>query len=420
MRAEIRSAVIVAAAAASLMAITMGSRSSFGLFVSPLNTATGLGLITISFAAALNQLLWGAAQPFVGALSDRFGASRVLATGGLLLAAGTAMIPFAQSGAGLVFGFSMMAIAGAAAGGNGLLLGEVSRRVSPEQRGLAVGIVGAGGSIGQLVLGPGTQGLISSVGWEAAMFGLAALALLGLPLAMVFRTPVRTTPCDTCDKPPSSVRTALASPAFWYISGGFFVCGFHVAFLTSHMPGVIALCGLSPGISGWWLAIVGMCNIIGSIAAGAAIRRGSMRRALMVLYGLRAVGVALFLALPKSEWVVLGFAGWMGLTYMATLPPTAGLIGKLFGLERMATVLGAVMFVHQTGAFLGVWLGGIVVTISGSYDWIWYADIVLAVLAAAIHLPLREDARPARTKQSGDAAGQVAMPTGPQLQPSAG
>lgn len=420
MRAEIRSAVIVAAAAASLMAITMGSRSSLGLFVSPLNTATGLGLITISFAAALNQLLWGAAQPFVGALSDRLGAARVLATGGLLLAAGTAMIPFAQSGAGLVFGFAMIAIAAAAAGSNGLLLGEVSRRVSAEQRGLAMGVVGAGGSIGQLVLGPGTQGLISSAGWEAALFGLAALALLGLPLAMVFRIPARPTPCDMCDETSSSVRTVLVSPAFWYISGGFFVCGFHVAFLTSHMPGVIALCGLSPGISGWWLAIVGFCNIVGSIAAGATIRRGSMRRALMVLYGLRALGVALFLALPKSEWVVLGFAGWMGLTYMATLPPTAGLIGKLFGLRRMATLLGVVMFVHQIGAFLGVWLGGIVVTVSGSYDWIWYADITLAMLAVAIHLPLREDAGPARTKPSGDAMAGAAMSTGPQLQPSAG
>ncbi len=390
MKAEVRSAMAVAGAAALLMAITMGSRSSFGLFVSPLNTATGLGLATISFAAAMNQLMWGVAQPFVGALSERFGAMRVIACGGLLLAAATAALPFLNGGPELVFGFSLIAIAGAAAGSNGLLLGEVSRRVAEQRRGLAVGIVGAGGSAGQLVLGPGTQGLISTAGWQGALTALALLALLAVPLAWVFRTPAQVRGGQPAADPDVPVRAALRSRAFWIVTGGFFVCGFHVAFLTSHMPGVIALCGLPPVVSGWWLGIVGLCNIVGSIAAGAAIRRGSMRRALMVLYGLRALGVALFLMLPKNTGTVLGFAAWMGLTYMATLPPTAGLIGRLFGVRRMATLLGVVMFVHQIGAFLGVWLGGLVVAANGDYEWIWIADVVLSLLAAAVHLPLRE------------------------------
>lgn len=393
--------LLVAFAAATLMAVTMGSRSSFGLFVSPINTATGLGLVTISFAAAFNHLLWGFAQPLAGLAAERFGVARVIMTGCVALAIVTALLPFARSATELVLVLSLLAVTGAAAGSNGILLGEVSRRVDVAQRGIAVGIVGAGGSMGQLVLGPTTQGMISWAGWQAAMFALAALALLAAPLAWVFRrTSSVTTPTSTASAG-MPVRDALASPAFWLIALGFGVCGFHVSFLISHMPGVIAACGLPPGVSGWWIAVVGLCNVVGSLAAGFMIRRGSMRRALMVLYALRAAGVALFLMLPKTEWVLLGFAGWMGLTYMATLPPTAGLVGKLFGLRHMATLLGVVMMVHQVGAFAGVWLGGIAVSVSGHYDWIWYADIVLALLAVALHLPVREMASPAGTSRTG-------------------
>lgn len=380
----------IALAAAALMAITMGSRSSFGLFVAPLNAATGLGLVTISFAVAVNQLLWGLAQPFVGLVAERHGSARVIAAGGLGLAMGSALLPFVGSAAELVLALALLAFAGAAAGSNGLLLGEVGRRVSPERRGLALGIVSAGGSAGQLLLGPTSQGMITSAGWQSAMLGLAALALLALPLALMFRTPARAPAAVGEESPSVPVRAALTCPAFWFVTGGFFVCGFHVSFLISHMPGVIADCGLPAGLAGWWIAVVGLCNIIGSLLAGAAIRRGSMRRALMLLYALRALGVVTFLALPKTDWVMLGFAAWMGLTYMATLPPTVGLVGKLFGLRHLATLVGVVMLVHQIGAFLGVWLGGIVLTVTGSYDWMWHADIVLALLAVAIHLPLVE------------------------------
>lgn len=403
-------ALAVTLAAALLMAIAMGSRSSFGLFVSPMNSTTGLGLVTISFAVAINQLLWGFAQPLVGMAADRYGSARIIAIGCLALAAGTALVSFARTGGELVFALAAVAIATAAAGGNGMLLGEVSRRASPAQRGLMVGVVGAGGSAGQLLLGPGTQSMIATLGWQGAMLGLAGLALLAIPLALVFRASPQATRATPSDPESGAARAALASPAFWCISGGFFVCGFHVAFLTSHMPGVIALCGLPASVAGVWLAIVGACNMVGSLAAGAAIRCGSMRHALMLLYVLRAIGVALFLVLPKNEWVVLGFAGWMGLTYMATLPPTAGLVGKLFGLRSMATLLGVVMMVHQVGAFLGVWLGGIVVTVSGSYDWIWYADILLALLAVLLHVPVREHAASPRL-QAPAGATVIATPT---------
>lgn len=169
------------------------------------------------------------------------------------------------------------------------------------------------------------------------------------------------------------------------------MCGFHVAFLTAHMPSVIGLCGLSSPLSGYWLAVLGVCNIAGSVVSGMVMRRVSMPAMLTSLYLMRALGVAAFLCMPKTSAVLLGFAAWMGLTYMATLPPTTGLVGKLFGLQRVATLLGIVMLVHQIGAFLGVWLGGLVASRNGDYTWMWYADIVVALVAAAIHLALRED-----------------------------
>ena len=239
------------AAAAVLMAITMGSRSAFGLFVSPLNTATGLGLATISLAGALSQLGWGLAQPFVGAAADRYGAARVIGAGGVVAAVATALVTVADSASGLLGAFALLACASAAMGSSALLLAVVNRDAPPERRGLAAGIVGAGASIGQLVLAPAVQATIATAGWVAAMWGLAALALLALPLARVFgRKPAAAAtaapaPADAAPAAPApGVRDALATPGFWLVTGGFFVCGFHVAFLVVHMPGQIDLCGL--------------------------------------------------------------------------------------------------------------------------------------------------------------------------------
>lgn len=396
MDAQCRNTLLVAVAATALMAITVGSRSAFGLFVSPINTATGLGVVAISLAGAVGQLVWGLAQPAVGWLADRHGPARVVAHGALLLALATALVPFAASGAALVACFALMAAAGAAVGSNALLVGVVSRSVCEARRGLAVGTVAAGGSLGQLLLAPATQAGIAVAGWDAALFGLAALALLAVPLALALRT----APAAASSREAAPVGSTLGHPMFLCLAGAFFVCGFHVSFLLAHMPGVIALCGLPAATSGLWLAIVGACNIVGSLAAGLWLRRGSPRKALMLLYVLRAAGVALFMLLPKSEAVVLGFAAWMGLTYMAVLPPMSALLGRLFGLARLATLLGVMMLVHQLGAFLGVWLGGLALAATGSFDALWLADIALALVACALHAPLREapaaTARPAR------------------------
>jgi MFS family permease len=385
---------LLIAAAVALLAVTMGSRTVFGLFISPLNSATGLGIATISFAVAVSQLTWGAAQPLTGLLAERYGAARVIAAGCLLGAAAGALVPFAGSAPMLVL---LLGVAGVAAtvGSPSLLVGTVSGRVSPEKRGLVAGIVGAGGPLGQLVLAPATQGVILAAGWATAALSVAALSLLALPLAFAFRRkPGLAAPATASGG--ATVREALSSRAFWLINATFFVCGLHVFFLVTHLPGVIELCGLPPAVSGIALAVLGLFNIAGSIGAGFVIQRYSMKATLSVLFAARALGIAAFLVAPKTEAVVLVFSVWMGLTYMAVLPPTAGLIGKLYGTQRLATLLGLVFMLHQVGAFLGSWLGGVVLEATGSYDGMWLLDLTLAALAAGLALTIPErGARPA-------------------------
>ncbi len=375
------------AAAVALLAVTMGSRSVFGLFLSPLNSATGLGIATISFAVAVSQLTWGAAQPFCGMLAERYGPMRVIVAGTLLSALTAALMPFAHNAAWLIAVFAVGGIA-ATAGSPSLLVGTVSQRVSAKRRGLVAGIIGAGGPLGQLVLAPATQALISLAGWINAALSVAALSLAALPLAFAFRRmdPERT----MVVRPMGSLKEALASPRYWIINGTFFVCGFHVFFLVTHFPGVVELCGLPAAVSGISLAVLGLFNIAGSVAAGFVVQRYSMKKTLAALFVARMLAIGVFLIAPKTTFTVLVFAAWMGFTYMAVLPPTAGLIGKLFGADRLPTLLGITFVVHQAGAFLGSWLGGVVLEKTGSFDSMWILDLALAALAAVAAASIRD------------------------------
>jgi predicted MFS family arabinose efflux permease len=388
-----RNAWLLVAAAVGILAITMGSRSVFGLFISPLNSATGLGIATISFAVAVSQLSWGAAQPLTGMLAERYGAARVIAAGALLAVASGLLIPFAASAPLLVL---LLGLAGMAAtvGSPSLLVGTVSARVPAEKRGLVAGIIGAGGPLGQLLLAPATQGVILAAGWVTAALALATLSFLVLPLALAFRAKPGA-PLQAAARGGATVRDALASRGFWLINATFFVCGLHVFFLVTHLPGVIEACGLPPAVSGMALAVLGLFNIAGSIGAGLVIQRYSMKATLAALFTARALGIAAFLAAPKTEVTVLAFSVWMGLTYMAVLPPTAGLVGKLYGAERLATLLGLVFLLHQVGAFLGSWLGGVVFEATGGYDAMWLLDLTLAAVAAGIALTIPEKSAPA-------------------------
>lgn len=373
------------------MAVVMGVRQAMSLFLGTLNTHTGLGIAAVSLAFAVGQLAWGLTQPVAGALSDRFGSTRVMIVGGLMIALGTALTPFATSLPMLILCVGLLGAGGAGAFGMGVLMSTVLPRVDASRRGLASGIVNAGGSFGQFSVVPAVQGVISSAGWTVALWSMSLLTLLALPLLALFRGPA--------PGPATGERTltltqavsgALRDPSFLMLGAGFFVCGFHVGFIATHMPGVVAACGLSPTMGAWALATVGLFNIVGSFTVGWAVDRVRMKMLLSALYATRGLAVAVFLMAPKNEWVVLLFAAVIGVTYLSTVPPTVGLIAKLHGTRYMATLFGLVIVSHQVGGFLGAWMGGEAVEASGSYDWVWYVDILLAVGAALVHLPIRE------------------------------
>ncbi|MFT4268050.1 MAG: MFS transporter [Xenophilus sp.] len=384
-------------AAAGAFALTMGVRQTMGLFLSPLNTATQLGLGRISLAFAFGQLWWGLTQPFAGALADRVGTGRTVLAGVLLVALGTVITPLMTSTAGLILAIGVLAAGGAGMAGPSVLMGAATRLVPPGQRGLATGVVNAGGSFGQFAMAPVAIGLTGAVGWAASIQWLGVLALLALPAAWVLRGNAKALAAQAAGAAGSralsareAIAQALATPGYLYLSTGFFVCGFHVAFLATHLPGVIVACGLPQAVGGWALAVIGLFNIVGSLLMGWAVGRWRMKSLLAWVYTARAAAVLLFLLLPKTTAVVLAFSAVMGVSFLSTVPPTAGLVAKMFGPADMAMLFGLVMLAHQVGGFLGALLGGYVFQATGSYDGMWYADIVLAVGAALASLPIRE------------------------------
>jgi predicted MFS family arabinose efflux permease len=396
------SVTLVLLAAAGTFALTMGARQSMGLYLGNINTSTGLGLASISLAFAFGQLWWGLTQPFAGMVADRVGAGRVLVVGVLLVALGTALIPFMTTTAGLVLAIGVLAAGGAGMAGPSVLMAATTRLVPAERRGMASGIVNAGGSFGQFVFAPIAQGITAAAGWAASLQSLALITLLALPAAWVLRGSARQAAAAsaTAAKPLSTreaIRQAFADRSYRLLCAGFFVCGFHVAFIATHLPGVVAACSLPPAVGAWSLAVIGLFNIVGSFAMGWAVGRWRMKSLLSLVYATRAVAVLVFLLAPKTEVTMLLFAAVLGLTFLSTVPPTAGLVAKFFGPANMATLFGFVMLAHQLGGFLGAYFGGQAFEATGSYDWMWYADILLAVGAALVHLPIREPALPPRS-----------------------
>ncbi len=396
---------LVLLAAAGTFALTMGTRQTMGLFLGDLNSATGLGLASISLAFAFGQLWWGLTQPFAGALADRHGAMPVLLAGVTLVAIGTVITPYMGTTLGLVFAIGVLSAGGAGMAGPSVLMAATTRLVPAERRGLATGVVNAGGSFGQFVMAPLAGVLIGSLGWVSAMQALGLLVLLALPAAWVLRGGVAApatagAPAVVTLPARQALKQAWALPSFRLLSAGFFVCGFHVAFLATHLPGVVASCGLNTQVAAWALAVLGLANIAGSLAMGWAVGRWRMKTLLSLVYAVRGVAVLLFLAAPKTPTVMLLFAAVMGVTFLSTVPPTAGLVAKFFGPGNMAMLFGVVMLSHQVGGFLGAWLGGVVYARTGSYDWVWYADVVLAFGAALIHLPIDEKPLPRPAAQA--------------------
>ena len=384
--------------ASAVMVITTGTRLTSGLFLSPLNTATGLGVATISFVMAVAQLMWGVAQPVFGAVADKYGPGRVIALGGVMLAVGTAATPFVGSEWALLLTMGFLSAAGAGAGSFSILIGATAQRLPPERRAFASGFINAGGSFGQFALAPLMGAIIAGAGWVVAMLTLAATALLTIPLAWPLRRKrAAVAPALTAAAPAApaialgqQLRQALRDRSYLCLHAGFFTCGFHIAFLVTHLPGEVAMCGLPTTVSATALALIGLFNIAGSLSAGMLASRYRMKSLLFWIYASRVVIVGLYLLAPKTAWNFYVFAGALGFTWLATVPPTAGLVGKLFGVRYLATLFGMTLLSHQIGGFFGAWLGGLAVVHTGDYSWMWYADMALAAAAALINLPIRE------------------------------
>lgn len=390
-----RSTWVITLSAAGILMVTMGARQSLGLIISPLNSSTGLGIASISLAMAVGQFMWGAVQPVAGALADRYGPGRVLAGGVLMLSLGSALTPFMSSTWGLIVSLGLFSALGSGAGSFSVLIGAASHRLPLESRGASSGIINAGGSFGQFIFAPILQKLIQVLGWMGAMWALAAMTLAALPLVHTL-TAQHTDPVvhKAADGKglTHAVRAAMGDRSYLLLHAGFFTCGFHIAFLVTHLPGEVDLCGLPPSVASWSLAIIGLSNILGSLYAGSCVAHYRSKYILALMYASRALLITLYLLAPKTDLTFYIFAAGLGFTWLATVPPTAAIVGKLFGVRYLGTLFGLTLLSHQIGGFLGAYLGGIALTRFGDYSWMWYADIALALGATVVNLPIREAA----------------------------
>jgi len=385
--------LITTLAAAGILMVTMGARQSLGLFVSPLNSHTGLGITTISLALAVGQFTWGAIQPVAGAVADRYGSRAVLIAGLVVLAIGSAITPFMGSGIGLIVSLGLLSAMGAGAGSFSVLIGAAAQKLPVEARGAASGVINAGGSFGQFIFAPILQRLIQSIGWMGAMWAMALATLAALPLVGKLAgkgAPVRAAAHGDAGGLGQAVGQAMRHPSYLLLHAGFFTCGFHIAFLVTHLPGEVDLCGLPPSVASWSLAIIGLANVFGSLYAGSCVARYRSKYILAAMYASRALLIIWYLMMPRTEWTYYIFAAGLGFTWLATVPPTAAIVGKLFGVRYLATLFGLTLLSHQIGGFLGAYLGGLTLVSFGDYTWMWYADIALAAAAALVNLPIRE------------------------------
>ena len=389
-------AMTVTLAAAGILMVTMGTRQSLGLFIAPINSASDIGIVSISLALAIGQFSWGLAQPVAGLMADRYGPQKVLIAGLLLLALGSLLTPFLLTGMGLIITLGILAAVGSGFGSFSVLIGATAKRISPEARGPASGVINAGGSLGQFIGAPIFQGLIQAIGWIGALWAMAAVSLSALPLIrkLTGHHPAQAHPQNLTEGDPfgKTIRNAMANPSYFLLNLGFFTCGFHIAFLVTHLPGEVSLCGLPASVASGALAIIGLSNIFGSLYAGQCVARYRSKYILAAMYGSRALLIVAYLLLPKTDWTFYIFAAGLGFTWLATVPPTAAIVGKLFGLRYLATLFGISMLSHQIGGFFGAYLGGLAMAEWGNLDAMWYADMALAGFAALVNLPIKERA----------------------------
>ncbi|MGQ7275756.1 MFS transporter [Marinobacter sp. V034] len=378
-----------------ILMLAFGFRASFGLFVQPISAANDWGRDVIGLALAIQNLAWGIIAVLAGGLADRFGNTRVIVVGavlyavGLWLTAGVDSVWSLQMGAGLLVG------AGIAGTGFGIVLPLMAKAVSEDDRQWVLGVGTAAGSMGQFLIVPLAQQFIDLFGWSGALnaMGLMALAIviLAMPLARMAK-PAATGVLSSAteDSLATTIGLARGHLSYWLLTVGFFVCGFHLAFITVHFPGYLTDNGFDPDVAAWAIALIGLCNVIGAMASGYISGRVSMKRVLMFIYLSRAVVTVGLLLLPLSLTTVLLFSCLTGFLWLATVPPTTGLVATMFGTRYMATLYGVVFLGHQVGSFTGVWLGGWIYERTGNYDLVWWTGVALSIVAVLLHWPIRE------------------------------
>ncbi|MBV8840969.1 MAG: MFS transporter [Alphaproteobacteria bacterium] len=388
-----RNPYLIVACGCAMAILSFGPRATLGFFLQPMSQELGWGRDVFGLAIAIQNLLWGAALPFVGAIADRYGTLLPLTIGGLVYSAGLALMAYSTTPAMLHASTGVLLGFGLAGASFTLVLAAFGKLLPESWRTLSFGIGTAAGSFGQFLFSPLAVGLIGSVGWHQTLLVFAVMVLLILPLSFVVATSPQSGSAGGA-VPAQSFREA-SREAFGYRSYvllviGFFTCGFHVAFITVHLPPYLVDKGLEAKWGGWVIAFIGLFNIIGSIAAGVLGSRLSKAYLLSFIYFMRAIAIAGFLLVPVSPASAMTFGAVMGLLWLSTVPLTSGLVAIMFGLRYMATLFGFVFFSHQAGSFLGVWLGGFLYERTGSYDIVWWLGVGLGIFAALVNLPIRE------------------------------
>ena len=385
----------------AIACLTFGPRATAGLLLTPISETNGWGRDVFALSFAIQNLLWGVGQPFAGGFADRYGARPVLIVGGLLYAAGLALMPLSSApgamhlSAGVLIGF---ALSGASFS---IIIGAFGKLLPPEWRTLGFGFGTAAGSFGQFLFTPLASALVGAYGWQTTVLIFAGLMLLVLPLSIPLATRPVEGAAPAAPVREQSIREALreafSTPSYWLLVIGFFTCGFHLAFITAHLPPFLIDNGISPQTGGWALALIGLFNIAGSLSSGVLSGRMPKRHILAGIYTARAILIAGFIFLPVTPTTALIFGAGIGLLWLSTIPPTSGLVATMFGTRYMTMLYGVAFLSHQIGSFMGVWLGGELYEAYGNYDLIWKIAIGLSIMSALVNLPIRERAveRPA-------------------------
>ena len=381
---------------AIILALSLGVRHGFGLYLVPMSDEFGWGHNVFSLAIAMQNLIWGAAQPFTGALADKYGSKIVVAVGGVLYTIGLLLMAVSSTGwllnlsVGLILGLALSATSFS------VLLSAVGRAAPPEKRSLAMGIASAAGSFGQFIMLPSTLLLLQNFGWSAALVVSALLIAMIVPLAWMLKAPAFVIPNASTNQVQLSFKDILViakkHKPFWFLSLGFLVCGFQVVFIGIHLPGYLIDHGFNATTGTVFLALVGLFNIVGTYTAGWLGGKYSKPKLLMGLYGLRGIAIIAFLMLPLSTVTIYSFGVVMGLLWLSTVPLTNGIVANMFGIKYLSMLSGIVFFTHQVGSFFGGWLGGVNHDVTGNYDLIWLFSIILSVFGVLVHFFVDEKA----------------------------